>query len=139
MHYRSIPKEEYANYIPWFLNRQWTKPPSHNTFSDQGIAIFFDERPAAVLWIYLTGSGLAYLDWIAANPQLDEHDQDRARINLIEYVQREICNAIEPKINLLICNILDIQLAQELKRIGFYSKRGLIQMSWVRPGSKNED
>lgn len=139
MHYRSIAKEDYQAFLPWFLNRQWTKPPAHNTFSDQGIAIYFDEMPAACLWVYLTGSGIAYLDWIASNPVLEEHDQTRAKMNLIEYVQRELCNAVEPKINLLVCNIADIELIQDMKRIGFYSKRGLVQMSWIRPGSDDED
>lgn len=65
---RDLRDEDMPAVTEWYVARKWRVPPSPNALPSTAYVAHDSEMLLGVVWLYLTNSGIAMVDWIATNP-----------------------------------------------------------------------
>lgn len=122
-----ITAEDYALISPWWTARGGNPPP-HTILPGCGMLATHDDQPVACAFMYLdaTGSGVAWLSWLATNPAAHRITAGKALVHCIRFL---IHHARSLNYWLISATYNTPSLIRHLIRQGFqYGDSGMIQL-----------
>jgi hypothetical protein len=84
---REIKEDDLPEIFSWFETRKWPLPVIEGVGPKQGLLAEHEGKPVACLWIYMTGTSVADIDWIGTNPFAQYEIAKDGIKNLIESVK----------------------------------------------------
>jgi hypothetical protein len=114
----------------WFLNRKWPYPVIENIGPGFGLIAEEGEVKYACAWIYLTGRGIAYIDWLATNPDVDRKIGAESLNSLVERI-KELAKVFEPEIKALCFFTKNKALASQMEFNDFRKEEGYSRLLWT--------
>lgn len=66
---RDLTEEDMVEVSSWFTDRKWSMAPAPGILPASAYVAELDGELLSVAWMYITNSGLAFVDWIATNPK----------------------------------------------------------------------
>lgn len=128
MKIQAITDNEIEEIADWFVDQPWTLPPVKDGMSKWGFVIGDEASKIACMYVYLTETGYAYLDWIALNPERDFEEHKKACLELVKNIEEILKSAItEPKVSCLVLYTKINWLATALKEIEWRTQKNFIQ------------
>jgi len=129
MNSRPFDEKDLSEISQWFAALEWPLPPIADILPPIGCVIEDSEGLVACGWLYTTGTSLAFLSWMAANPARSLDVQHAA----IEQVIVSMQDAV--KSNEKIRSIMVLSkgggFLHQLKRLGFRAKPGFDLCTWI--------
>jgi len=114
----------------WFKNRKWPAPVIENIGPNVGLVAEENGVLYACAWVYITGRSLAFIDWIATNPDLPKKVTNEA-LGLILEDLKKMCSAASPKISALCLMTKNESLAYGLVKRGFKKESEYHRLLWT--------
>ena len=66
---RELNDDDMVEISEWFKTRKWSHGPAPKILPESAYVAELDGMLLSVVWVYVTNSGLALMDWIATNPK----------------------------------------------------------------------
>lgn len=131
MNVRKIDLEQDAEIIfKWFENRKWPHPAVADVAPEFGLIAEQGGVGIACVWIYLTGRSLAYMDWLATNPDLPNTMGTLGIDAIVEYL-KDFCKVSEPRIRALSLVTKNKSLAAHMQTSKFRKEEGYYKLTWT--------
>lgn len=127
---RDIKPEDMPEIFSWFEKKRWPYPPVERVAPEWGFVAEKDGRKLACAFAYLTGTSIAFIDWTATNPEVDESVTVKALVDVIEKM-KEIFQAISPKVSAMCLATPNKRLAERFEKTGFRKQEGFYRCLWV--------
>lgn len=112
-----IARSDYEMIAPWWCSRGG-EAPTRETLPTLGAIALWNDKPIATAFMYLdaTGSGVAWLAWLATCPHTSAHRVGRAMKHLFDFLTAEAT-----RLNYWLVNATfhHPSLVSILKRLGF--------------------
>ena len=83
---RLLTDDDMVEVSGWFKDRHWKIQPTSRTLPESGYLALDDDKPVAVVWLYLTNSGIGILDWMQSKPNSGERGVFAVK-KLMDYVE----------------------------------------------------
>lgn len=135
---RKITEDDFPEIAKWFESIQWDLPAVEGAIPKDGyVAQTEDGRLVACAWIYLTGTGISFVQWTNTNPAVKETEQSEGISRIIKTFQ-EVAPQLQPPIKAFTIYTKNEKFKDRLKTLGFRSSFGFYQCTWVakKNGSK---
>lgn len=130
MNSRPFEERDLAHVSGWFAGVEWTMPGVEGVLPPLGVLVEENDIPLACGWLYTTDSSLAILAWTATNSDVSQRLQSGALDELVEAVKKAI--ALQGgRIKMLMVLSKSKALSEKLKALGFRTKSGLEQSTWI--------
>lgn len=130
MNSRPFEEQDLAVVADWFSGIEWTIPGVEGVLPKIGIIVEENSVPLACGWLYTTDTTLAILSWTATNPEVADTLQSQALDELVVAVQKAIAMQ-GGKIKMLMALSKSEAFTGKLKKLGFRSKGGFDQATWI--------
>lgn len=127
---RQIEEKDLPELLTWFQDRKWPTPPVEDAGPKIGFVLEEGEHLFACIWLYMTGTSKAYMDWIGTNPKLSGPIAMESIKKLINDVVNVVMNA-EPKVRVLEFITQSDKLAEKFEGLSFKRTRGFNKLQWV--------
>jgi len=114
----------------WFKNRKWPAPVIENIGPNFGLVAEDNGELLACAWVYITGRSLAYVDWIATNPDLPKNLTNDALGLVVEDIKK-MCDKASPKIRALCLITKNESLAFSMAKRGFKKESEYHKLLWT--------
>lgn len=114
----------------WFKNRKWPMPAVQNIGPNVGLIAEEDDELLACAWVYITGRGIAFIDWVATNPDLPKGLTNEALSVVLDDIKK-MCTVATPKVNALCFYTKNESLAYALGNKGFKKESEYHKLLWT--------
>jgi hypothetical protein len=84
---RPIEDDDMVEVSEWFARRKWLTPPARGMLPKTGYVAHRGGKLLSVVWLYITNSQVAIVDWIATNPEAGYSSLVSVKV-LLEHVER---------------------------------------------------
>jgi hypothetical protein len=122
-----VTAADFARFAPWWTARGGDSP-TREMLPGCGVAVEWNPTPVAVAFLYLdaTGSGMAWLAWLATCPDTSAHRTGRAMRHALRYL---VGHAASLNYWCVAATYHHPALVKLLKRMGFKTgDRGMTQL-----------
>lgn len=125
-----IAEEDLPEIARWFETHRWPFPAVPGIGPGLGIIAEEDGVLYACAWIYITGRSLAYIDWLATNPDTPREQNNKALELVIEKIKETASNS-SPPVKALCLITKNKSLAQKLMGLKFKREEGFYKLLWT--------
>jgi hypothetical protein len=129
MNSRPFQESDLPEISEWFADLEWPLPPTEEILPKVGCVVESKGRLLACGWLYTTDSSLAFLSWLACNPNIEGPLGDAALQKLVEDVQKVV--ETNTKIRTVMILTRSKDFAVKLKHLGFKRKTGMELCTWI--------
>lgn len=122
--FRSIQDADYETLCEWWESWGWKPVP--RCFLPGGYIVEDDDDPLYACFVYMTGTGICWLEWILSNKRVDPWRKRGAK----EYMVHEVEKILRATgIKAIFTTSKDTGLVNGLKKCGFeVSETGMVQL-----------
>lgn len=127
---REIREDDLAEIILWFNDRKWPLPGVPAIGPKIGAVAERDGNIYAVIYSYMTGTSVAFLEWTATNPNVPQDEAMNAFDEVLHHFKK-MCELSEPKIRVLCLVTQSAALSNRMKKHGFKIQEECYKAVWT--------
>lgn len=125
------PELDLEEIAKWFQTRKWPMPPIENIGPSFGLIAEDQEgNRYGCVWLYTTGRSLAYVDWLAVNPEFTQAQGNQAIQLIMDHI-KQMCQVSDPKIKALCLFTKNRALANHMTTMGFKKEDNYQRLLWT--------
>jgi hypothetical protein len=127
---RQIVEKDMPEIYGWMRERKWPYPPIDRIAPEWGFVAEEDGVMYACAFSYVTGSSIAFIDWTATNPNLEESKTVKALVEVVNKL-KDIFQNITPPVKAMALFTQNERLAERFEKSGFRKQEKYFRCLWV--------
>lgn len=127
---RDIREDDLPEIIRWFDERKWPLPGVPNIGPKIGALAEKNGVIYACVYSYITGTSVAYLEWTATNPDVNQEEAMNAFDEILTHFKK-MCELSSPKVRVLVLMTQSKAFADRLKKHGFKVQSEQYKAVWT--------
>ena len=84
---RLVREEDFVELSEWFSKRKWPVPPGPDILPKTGYVAVKGDEMLSVAWLYPTTTPVAFVDWMATNPESGTLGL-RSLVKVLDHIKR---------------------------------------------------
>jgi len=125
---RPITEDDLPEIFEWFAERKWPMPAIKDIAPQTGLLSEINGVPRACLWFYLTGKSIAFIEWIATNPEIEQKVQSAGLIEILSHMQA----TDDSPVKALCFYTKNEKLSRLFTRAGFSHQASYHKLLWTK-------
>lgn len=128
---RQVQETDLIELSRWFETRKWPYPAIANAGPSIGMLALNGETPLACVWVNVSDSSLAQVDWTGTNPDVPTDESGEALMTLLEHL-KAWATQDDSGVNALVLYTRNAKLSHFMKHRGFKHEEGFSRLLWIK-------